>query len=250
MPHYFDTDENEPIRVVNGAANGITPLIIDTNRERSNGNLVEVRKTGQNQLVITKDGGIQIGPKASGFWNSDDNSYINYSRVDAGGPEYIGFYNTIHQTSSIGTGASFEADINNNGCSIYARRFYRNSAGEDKESRVSYVVTPGTNDCFFYGQAGDNFLYEFRPCTDSSTHCYSFNSNTKHTQGHLLQVANSGTNVFKVGVSGEIVLTPMTKAMRSGLTPASGMMIFQQDAIPGLRVYNGTNWVRYTETND
>ena len=43
----------------------------------------------------------------------------------------------------------------------------------------------------------------------------------------------------------------MTKAQRDAIgTPVASMMIYQTDNTPGLRTYNGTNWMRYTETAD
>lgn len=46
-------------------------------------------------------------------------------------------------------------------------------------------------------------------------------------------------------------LTRMTQAQRNAIaSPVAGMMIYQTDATPGLRVYNGTNWMRFTETID
>jgi len=48
-----------------------------------------------------------------------------------------------------------------------------------------------------------------------------------------------------------LVLPRMTKTQRNAITsPVSGMMIYQTDNTPGLRVYNGTNWMRFTETAD
>ena len=43
----------------------------------------------------------------------------------------------------------------------------------------------------------------------------------------------------------------VTKAQRNALTGAvAGAAVFQSDNTPGLRVFNGTNWVRFTETID
>ena len=43
----------------------------------------------------------------------------------------------------------------------------------------------------------------------------------------------------------------MTQAQRNAIaTPVAGMAVYQTDAVPGLRVYNGTNWMRFTETAD
>lgn len=47
------------------------------------------------------------------------------------------------------------------------------------------------------------------------------------------------------------VLPRMTKAQRDAIfTPVAGMAVYQTDNTPGLRVYNGTNWMRFTETAD
>lgn len=47
------------------------------------------------------------------------------------------------------------------------------------------------------------------------------------------------------------VLPRMTKAQRDAIaTPVAGMAVYQTDNTPGLRVYNSTNWMRYTETAD
>jgi hypothetical protein len=48
-----------------------------------------------------------------------------------------------------------------------------------------------------------------------------------------------------------VLLPRMTQAQRNAITaPVAGLAIYQTDATPGLRVYNGTNWMRYTETAD
>jgi hypothetical protein len=48
-----------------------------------------------------------------------------------------------------------------------------------------------------------------------------------------------------------VLLPRMTKTQRDAIsTPIAGLAIYQTDNTPGLRVYNGTNWMRYTETAD
>lgn len=48
-----------------------------------------------------------------------------------------------------------------------------------------------------------------------------------------------------------VVIPRMTKTQRNAIaTPVAGMMIYQTNNTPGLRVYNGTNWMRFTETSD
>lgn len=46
------------------------------------------------------------------------------------------------------------------------------------------------------------------------------------------------------------ILPNYTKTVRNALTPAAGWAVYQTDNTPGLRVYNGSNWMRFTETSD
>lgn len=47
------------------------------------------------------------------------------------------------------------------------------------------------------------------------------------------------------------VLPRLTKTQRNAIaSPVAGMMIYQTDNVPGLRVFNGTNWMRFTEIVD
>jgi len=47
------------------------------------------------------------------------------------------------------------------------------------------------------------------------------------------------------------LLSRMTKAQRDLIaSPVAGLAIYQTDNTPGIRVYNGTNWMRFTETTD
>lgn len=64
--------------------------------------------------------------------------------------------------------------------------------------------------------------------------------------------APSGGSIAEFASTTKGVLLPrMTKTQRDAISsPAAGLMIYQTDSTPGLRVYNGTNWMRYTETAD
>jgi hypothetical protein len=47
------------------------------------------------------------------------------------------------------------------------------------------------------------------------------------------------------------LLPRMTKAQRNAIaSPATGLAVYQTDNTPGLRVYNGTAWMRYSESAD
>lgn len=48
-----------------------------------------------------------------------------------------------------------------------------------------------------------------------------------------------------------VLLPRMTKTQRDAIaSPALGLMVYQTDNTPGLRVYNGTNWMRFTQIAD
>lgn len=67
-----------------------------------------------------------------------------------------------------------------------------------------------------------------------------------------------GSNTIAVSAQLEVASTSkgfllprMTKAQRDLIpSPVAGLMVYQTDNIAGLRTYNGTNWMRYTETAD
>ncbi len=48
-----------------------------------------------------------------------------------------------------------------------------------------------------------------------------------------------------------LLLPRMTKTQRDAISSkVAGLAVYQTDNTPGLRVWNGTNWMRYTETAD
>ena len=50
---------------------------------------------------------------------------------------------------------------------------------------------------------------------------------------------------------GVILLPAYAKAARpSATTTTAGSIVYQTDNTPGLRLWNGVHWVRFTETND
>jgi sulfur relay (sulfurtransferase) complex TusBCD TusD component (DsrE family) len=73
-----------------------------------------------------------------------------------------------------------------------------------------------------------------------------------------LQIDGSITDVNILGVGGypnrfsaPLALPNLTKAQRDALdSPVAGLEIFQSDHTPGKRVFNGTAWMRFTETAD
>lgn len=62
---------------------------------------------------------------------------------------------------------------------------------------------------------------------------------------------NVSTMLDIVSTTKGLGLPAMTKTQRDAISsPRAGLAIYQTDNTPGLRVYNGTNWMKYTETTD
>jgi hypothetical protein len=82
------------------------------------------------------------------------------------------------------------------------------------------------------------------------------------TNNHALVTTNGNVGFGTAGPDSKAIveissttqgflLPRMTKTQRDAITsPPAGLMVYQTDNTPGLRVYNGTNWMRYTETAD
>lgn len=63
--------------------------------------------------------------------------------------------------------------------------------------------------------------------------------------------ANSSAALDIPSTTRGVLLPRMTKTQRDAISsPATGLILYQTDNTPGLRVYNGTNWMRFTETAD
>jgi len=91
---------------------------------------------------------------------------------------------------------------------------------------------------------------EFYPERTSNTNYLLNTAYRKTSVDPIFEVQNSGASVFKIGGSGQVSMGQVTKAQRSGISAAAGMLIYQTDETPGLRLFDGTNWVRFTVTAD
>ena len=213
MPHYFDTDENQSIRVVSDVSAGITPYILDTKKFVDSENLFEIKNSGSLFCSIHSS----LGQTITG-------NNVKY---------YLG-------SPDLESAAFVELYMSSNG------------AGFDLESKngSNYASIETTDDSLYFDLNSGNKGIFFQPAAAITVTPYAFNTPLIHTGGNLVEVKNRDTSVFKVGVSGEIGLKPLTKAQRSGLTPYTGMIMYQSDNEPGLRFYDGTNWIRISGVID
>lgn len=80
-------------------------------------------------------------------------------------------------------------------------------------------------------------------------------TNRAATAGSTLSLGTStaaASSMLDITSTSKGVLIPrMTKTQRDAISsPATGLMVWQTDNTPGLRIYNGTNWMKFTETAD
>lgn len=76
-----------------------------------------------------------------------------------------------------------------------------------------------------------------------------------YATGHTFKASDtgytfSGTGAALFNNTGGLKLPEVTKAQRNALDAYAGFAVYQTDNTPGLRVFNGTNWVKFTETTD
>jgi len=248
MPHYFDTDENETIRIVNGATGTVPAVTIDTTRNRTQGYLAQLKNSGVLQTAVTYMGGIQIGPGARNWWGGEDSSVVVFQYGDDPyvGLSFAAYYN--EDGSSDGTGSYLSSDITPDSVVF---NLSNTTNGLSKEITMTVYGNNDSETMSIKAMQEGETLYYLRPANQINIAPYFFSTTTRHTAGNLAEFCNSGENpVFKIGISGEIGLKPLTKAQRSGLTPYTGMLMYQSDQGPGLRFYDGTNWIRLSGTID
>jgi hypothetical protein len=66
-----------------------------------------------------------------------------------------------------------------------------------------------------------------------------------------VSIPNPSAIIDLTSISKGLLLPRMAKGQRDAIvSPVAGLIIYQTDNTPGLRVYNGTNWIKFSETID
>jgi hypothetical protein len=188
---------------------------------------------GQNTLTTGTGYGVRgdaQGAKSVGYgvFGTSNNATTNYG-VYGSGSTY-GVYGTGNSYAIYGSSTADGAQViraNHNGAGgTTAYGMYSNLTGANTNNYGLYVnVTTATNQYAIVTSSGRSGFGTITPSDKAIVEMAST------TQGFLLP--------------------RMTKAQRDAITsPPAGLMVYQTDNTPGLRVYNGTNWMRYTETAD
>lgn len=149
--------------------------------------------------------------------------------------------NTFHLQGTSGVLSRFDVTNANADQVRGAWQFYTNTAGvADLFGEFGFKFEGGSN----------NTARQFQVAVGGTTRQFVVNGS-----GNVL-IGTAASNVSSAILNVEsttkgLLLPRMTKTQRDAIaSPVAGLMVYQTDNTPGLRVYNGTNWVRFTETND
>ena len=175
---------------------------------------------------------VQVSYEKTGSFNSDYNtaSFFAATIKGAGSAFETHIIDMQGQTQSTSNMTNFNF--------INIRAFSRTSSGNCSNVvglNIAAQKVTGVTNAWGIKQAGASDINVFAGNT-------TFGSTTAPNANAALDV-QSTTKAF--------IPPRMTKVQRDAIaSPTAGMVVYQNDNTPGLRTYNGTNWMRYTELAD
>jgi hypothetical protein len=208
------------------------------------------------QIVQTTegDGGI-IGNKNSRWENDGKNIYFNAGNVGIGTSSPS---QPIEVVDAVGGTKSIKIS------STASNGFVNFSAVNNGSLTASFGITPSTYTT--YGALTSNRAVMYNTATTvymldagGTAHIWTTAGNAEKMrldQNGALSIGSSANGhassaVDITSTTKGLLLPRMTKAQRDAISsPTAGLAVYQTDNTPGLRVYNGTNWMRFTETAD
>lgn len=179
--------------------------------------------TGTNSLALQ----VSANDNTASGYNANANAIPGSANTEMGASA---FYNN---TGIGNTGMGFQVGLNKTSGN-YNLLFGYQADPPSLTGSGQIVLTPGNGNVpWFVKFTGNNGLI-----------------NAAGTSVSSLSVNTSAA--FEInGTAGGLLLPRLTKTQRDAIaSPAAGLAIYQTDNTPGLRVYNGTNWMRFTETAD
>lgn len=169
----------------------------------------------------------------------------------------------IFQSGSGGGSIKIGADVNNGTLTSSTRKIMRvvmpaydagatnvlMFAGDVTGTNLNDLYIGGEPGASPYASTGLHFVTAATGTTTGGTERMTIDLNGKVGIGNATPAT---TAILDVTSTSKGFLPPrMTKTQRDAISsPATGLTIWQTDNTPGLRSYNGTNWMRYTETAD
>lgn len=170
--------------------------------------------------------------------------------------------NTGHSNTAVGTFTMYENTTGHSNTAVGLSGLQLNTVGENNTSvgyKAAQTNTTGIRITSIGAESGVN--------ANNLTNATAIGYNAKVGTSNSLVLGGIGSDAVNVGIgttspgtssileltstTKALVLPRMTKAQRDAINPKiAGMAVYQTDNTPGLRVYNGANWMRYTETID
>ena len=209
--------------------------------------------SGANGLVLTSDEG---AAKGKIYFGSAGNTYYD----EAAGNLRITTSDNNSNIASFYAGAKQRSYIGYGG----QQRWYLNTSADGSGTEVGQIayLTPGSlpGIVFFNTSLTGRSQITQLASTGGLAFVASTSGSIGDAQMVLTTSGNIGIGTSSPATSALLELTSttkgfllprMNKTQRNAISsPATGLVIFQTDNTPGLRAFNGANWVRYTETTD
>jgi len=213
-----------------------TAYLFDTSNVLTNGdNLAVFRNSGTNILTVGATGGTIIGTEPS-WWGPFGPSLVMYSHTDHG---YDGNWEILIGGGNDSSNATINAygdyrnvnfvtGVGGNGyLNLYADAVTKVAGMEiDCDAVKRTFLTPGIDS----GSAsGGAYYFDTKNVLAGAT-------------DNLQVWYNHGTAKTSISKDGALTLGSVTKAQKTALTPANGMIVYQTDNTPGLRAYVNGTW--------
>jgi len=183
---------------------------------------------------------VYSGVNTPALFNTADYSFASLHDTDLGDDNF----NTMH----------IEARNTANSHGSYIDSYVKDDPTNPENSIYSASYTGGLSAAFTLraGHLSGRSLFDFdvrgiaawrlRPDVGATTTPYTWNTTVTHTGNDLLAIQNNATNKFTINHAGAIVIGSVTKAEKTALTPADGMLVYQTDNTPGFRGYVNGTW--------
>jgi hypothetical protein len=250
---------------INGVAIGNTAMGTGINTGQQN---VAV---GYRAMAANTSGQLQVAVGAESL-----TANTTGSSNTAVGRRSFGANTTGGENTGLGQNSSFDNTTGGQNTSIGASALFSNTTGSQNVMvgyRAGAYVTYPSN----MAQKLDNSIiigYQAASGVDTSTNQIVIGYTTEGLGSNNTVIGNTSTTNSQImgamkiatgtisaadasaqleiaSTTKGLLLPRMTKVQRDAIsTPVAGLAVYQTDNTPGLRVYNGANWMRYTETAD
>jgi len=127
-----------------------------------------------------------------------------------------------------------------------------NTASTAGGTSSSWTLRSGhqTGHSFFSMDVRSIPVIRFSPDVGATTTAFNLSTAATHTDGIMFGLQNNTTNKFLVNALGAVTVGSVTKAQKTAMTPADGMIVYQTDNTPGFRGYVNGTWFIFSMAAD